>query len=712
MALLHIESLPPQTTKGTIVRLLIQIGKVDRAKIGRIEVVNRTARVEIPDRQLGRAVKLLDGENLANRKIHVWGEPSSLPATFANEHFARLAHLLQIEAAAEAERVAQTLKNLTPRDAEQSGHSIVDLIVREEHAGLGGHVLVLFAKRSGTPFVWTRLGIGAPVVLSNSLDETRLRGVVSRKSALSIEVAFPQALPAEISDSVIRLDLSNDEIARTRQHSALLKIRSAVGDRLSHLRQVLLGEARAEFQGTTELSFFNEGLDTSQQETVTFALSGQDVALIHGPPGTGKTTALVEIVQQAVSQGDKVLACAPSNTAVDNLFQRLLGVGEKVVRLGHPARVLPELRNQTLDLMVESHDDTKLVRKLTREAHALFHKAARFTRAKPEVGERREMREEAKRLLEDARRLEVQVVQQILDDADVVCATLTGLDTQVMGQRNFDLAVIDEACQTTEPACWIPLLRSNRVILAGDHCQLPPTVISREAEAEGFGISMFERLMQMGEDELSRRLTVQYRMHRDIMQFSSKQFYQGGLVAHPSVATHCLADLEAVDQNEQTSSPVIFIDTAGAGFEEEMEPDGESRRNPSEAKLVLHKLQELREAGLTPPEIAIIAPYAAQVRLIRSQCAMEGLEIDTVDGFQGREKEVILITCVRSNAQGAIGFLADTRRINVALTRARRKLIVVGDSATIGAHPFYQQLLEYFEGIGAYHTVWEETLET
>jgi ATP-dependent RNA/DNA helicase IGHMBP2 len=274
--------------------------------------------------------------------------------------------------------------------------------------------------------------------------------------------------------------------------------------------------------------------------------------------------------------------------------------------------------------------------------------------------------------------------------------------------RAFDLVVIDEAAQAVEPACWIPLLRAGRVVLAGDHCQLPPTIISNEAAREGLSISLMERLLRDLSSQISRRLTTQYRMHEAIMGFSSSEFYESSLVADNSVKSHLLSDLQGVTAYQLTSVPLTFIDTAGAGYDEELEPDGESRRNPQEAEVVGRQIQSLIDAGVSSRDIAVIAPYAAQVRLLREQLPIDGLEIDTVDGFQGREKEAVIISLVRANAKGEIGFLRDTRRMNVALTRARRKLIVIGDSATIAGHPFYRDLLEYFELHNAHHTVWDE----
>jgi superfamily I DNA and/or RNA helicase len=523
---------------------------------------------------------------------------------------------------------------------------------------------------------------------------------------------LPQSPEPERDRPTFRLNLANDEIARQRQLDALRQAGAAQRGRLAQLRDVLTGQREPRFEGDRRGGLEPVArpipLNQSQTEAIEFALTASDVAIIHGPPGTGKTTTVVELIRQAVSRGEKVLACAPSNLAVDNMLERLVAANEKAIRLGHPARVLRELQEHTLDLLVDAHPDVALARRLLREAEDLRNKAARYTRARPLPGARQEMRREAQELVADARRIESQVAEHILDSANVVCATLTGLDSQVLGERTFDLAVIDEAAQAIEPACWIPLLRASRLVLAGDHCQLPPTIISPEAAREGLAVSLLERLMHDLGTGISRQLTTQYRMHEAIMGFSSAEFYESSLVADQAVQFHLLHDLPDVSPGPLTSTPLTFIDTAGASYDEELEPDGESRRNPAEAEVVGRQVQALLDAGLSPRDVAVIAPYAAQVRLLREQLPLEGLEIDTVDGFQGREKEAVIISLVRSNANGEIGFLADTRRMNVALTRARRKLIVIGDSATIGGNPFYSRLLDYFQSHDAYRTVWEE----
>lgn len=301
--------------------------------------------------------------------------------------------------------------------------------------------------------------------------------------------------------------------------------------------------------------------------------------------------------------------------------------------------------------------------------------------------------------------MERSLVADVIADASVICAT-TSFDFTHLEDGHFDLLVIDEACQSVEPGCWVPLKFAERIVLAGDHCQLPPTILSQEAAAEGYAISLMQRLVEHYGDAATRLLTTQYRMHESIMRFSSDHFYKGQLQADESVAAHRLSDLPAI-RDASLDEPVVFIDTAGAGWDEELEPQGLSKRNPEEGRLVLSQVTQLCDAGLSPRDIAVIAPYAAQVRWLRQHCEFDHLEIDTVDGFQGREKEAVVMCTVRSNSTGEVGFLSDARRMNVALTRARRKLIVIGDSGTLGADEFFQTLLAWFDAVGAYRSVWE-----
>ncbi|MBI5944411.1 MAG: IGHMBP2 family helicase [Chloroflexi bacterium] len=630
----------------------------------------------------------------------------------SEDHFQRLARLLDLEAEAEKQETVRSLEKMSPAEAEASGNSLIQLVIREEDSGLGGKILLTFGKRNENLHLpWSRIGNGSPVILSeeglHDKDAPSWRGIVSRANKDTIQVAFTHWPETDSDRPTFRLDRSTDEISRQRQRLALESSRGAKGTRLAILRDVLLGKQNPVFNKIEVPIPCNNKLNNSQNQAVAFALSAEDVAIIHGPPGTGKTTTLIELMRQITHNGQTMLAVAASNLAVDNMLERLIDAGENAIRLGHPARVSPVLREHTLDELTEVHPDMKLARKLTRDAHSLRKQASKYFRVKPDPNLRQSLREEAKQLLNEARQIEDSVTERIINNAKIVCATATGLDSETFARRKFDWCIMDEASQSVEPSAWIPVQYANRLVLAGDHFQLPPTVISPEAIRGGFNISLMERLLNINSG-VSRLLNVQYRMHQDIMNFSSDVFYEGSLQADETVRTALLTDLPNLKSSPLTDCPIHFIDTAGASYDEEQEADGDSRLNPLEAELVIKKVHELLSCGLSPKHIAVISPYSAQVKLLREKLKHLDLEIDSVDGFQGREKEAVIVSLVRSNREGEVGFLADTRRMNVALTRARRKLIVIGDSATITSHGFYQRMVEYFESIGAYHSVWEE----
>ncbi len=714
MVCIHIDPIPPRCQPGEVLRFIAERGKLDGKHVGKIAFVGRGATVEVPDGKAAALVTALDGATFRDSPIRA---RFAGKADFTDaDHFANLSRLLDLEAQAEQEEARRRAQAEAGTD---DGATLTALVLRESEFGLGGRLLLTFSRKNRTdPLPPSRLQPGSPVVLNQTNVNRRLpsyRGVVFDRDRTSIGVAIEPPDDELPDDSVWRLDLSPDEVSRLRQQDALRRAAAATGDRLAELRAVLLGEREPEFvqlansESLEESNLSSTQLNPPQLAAIKFALESKDVAIIHGPPGTGKTTTVVELIRQAVARGDTVLACAPSNHAVDNLLEKLLVAGELPVRLGHPARIVPELRSRALDILAEKHPDARQARKVARDAFARFRQADKWTRGKPEPGAKAAMRKEARDLLAEARKLEALAVERVLDEARVVCATLTGLDSQLLGQRRFNLAVLDEACQSTEPAAWVPLLRANKLVLAGDHCQLPPTVISTEAAERGLAVSLMERLIARFGSGISRLLTVQHRMHAAIMGFSNAAFYEGELIAHESVAGHRLCDLPRVQSDSLTETPVQFIDTAGAGYDEELEEDTGSRRNLQEANLVARKVRQLLEVGLIPSHLGVITPYRAQVRRLRELLVdVPALEIDSVDGFQGREKEAIIVSLVRSNPEGEIGFLSDTRRTNVALTRARRKLIVIGDSATLSNHPFYQQMLTHFEGISAYRSVWEE----
>ena len=725
MHILNIDGLPPRISKGQLMSLLIQDGNMRKHHIGRIVTKKHGATIEITGGDINRIVTLLDGNLVGTRQIRVWTDA----AAGESDHFDRLLHLLALEATAET-NVHQ--HNLSSGNRIAVEMSLRNLTIRSEDVGLGGKLLVRLGPRNeNKPLSWSRLTSGIPIILSEekalskgkggkSENPQSWRGIISRISKVSVEVALNR-LP-ESDAATFRIDAATDEVGRERMKRALSRVIAARNDRLADVRDVLLGKTDPTFYRDippkNQFDALTEGLNGAQKSAVKHALSAGDAAIIHGPPGTGKTTTVTALIMAAISQKEKVLACAPSNLAVDNIAERLLAQGASIVRIGHPIRILESLHAVTLDNLVEKQSDYQLAKKLRREATGLQTDAGRWKRAKPERGEKAAMRREAREMLDEARQLEAMAVEQVLNGAQVILSTLTGIDSAILGQRQFDLCVIDEAGQATEPAAWIPLVRSNRVVLAGDHQQLPPTILSDDARREGLGVSLQERLVNQQKETssllnkpLDKLLKIQYRMHRDIMRFSSAQFYDNSLLADGSVASHLLCDLDGVEKTDLTNTPVTFIDTAGASYDEEWDKETRSRRNPQEADLALKKVQELIDAGVPADGIAIITPYSAQVSLFRDllgEYDLPQIDLGSVDGFQGRESEAVIISMVRSNSDGEIGFLAEQRRMNVALTRARRKLIIIGDSATITADEFFGEMLAWVEEVGGYKSVWEE----
>ena len=704
MARIQLEPIPFKTPVGAVLAFVCDTARLDRKHVGRITVIGRGATVEVPDEKAAGVVTALDGATFRDRPVRA----RAADAVELSGHFARLSALLDLEAEAEEEAARYAAQSET---ATRDGVALDGLVLRESEFGLGGRLLLTFTRGGrNDPLPPNRLQPGAPVVVSQTGTHRRrptYRGVVYDRDLTGIGVAIDPPDDGPPDDATYRLDLSPDEVSRVRQQEALRRAASANGDRLAELRDVLLGDREPAFRPLPDVE--TPALNASQAEAVRFALAAEDVAVIHGPPGTGKTTTVVELIRLAVARGERVLATAASNHAVDNLLEKLLAAGERPVRVGHPARVDPALRERALDLLVQKHADARQARKLAKEAHALFRQADRWTKEKPPPGEKAGLRREARAMLADARKFEAVAAERILDDARIVCGTLTGLTSDVLGPRRYDLAVIDEAGQSTEPASWLPLVRANKLVLAGDHRQLPATVVSPEAAERGLAVSLMERVVERLGPAVCRLLAVQYRMHADVMGFSNAEVYGGGLAADASVAGHRLCDLPGVTAGPDTERPVRFIDTAGAGFDEVLEEDSGSRHNPGEANLVVQCVRRWLAAGVPAGVIGVITPYRAQVRKLRERLSdVPAVEVDSVDGFQGREKEAVVVSLVRSNPAGRIGFLADTRRTTVAFTRARRALVVIGDSSTLSAHPFYLRMVGHLEGIGAYGSVWEE----
>ncbi|KAH9678869.1 DNA-binding protein [Citrus sinensis] len=523
------------------------------------------------------------------------------------------------------------------------------------------------------------------------------QGVVYRLKDSSITVAFDD-IPEEGLNSPLRLEKLANEVTYRRMKDALIQLSKGVQNGpAAGLIPVLFGEQKPTVL-KKDIAFkpFNSNLDHSQKDAISKALSSKNVFMLHGPPGTGKTTTVVEIILQEVKRGSKILACAASNIAVDNIVERLVPHRVRLVRLGHPARLLPQVLESALDAQVLRGDNSSLASDIRKEMKALNGKLLKTK----DKNTRREIQKELRTLSKEERKRQQLAVTDVIKNADVVLTTLTGAVSRKLDNTSFDLVIIDEAAQALEIACWIALLKGSRCILAGDHLQLPPTVQSVEAEKKGLGRTLFERLADLYGDEVTSMLTVQYRMHEHIMNWSSKQLYNSKIKAHPSVAAHMLFDLEGVKRTSSTEPTLLLIDIAGCDMEEKKDEE-DSTMNEGEAEVAMAHAKRLIQSGVHASDIGIITPYAAQVvllKILRSKDdKLKNMEVSTVDGFQGREKEAIIISMVRSNSKKEVGFLSDRRRMNVAVTRARRQCCLVCDTETVSSDGFLKRLIEYFE---------------
>ena len=504
-------------------------------------------------------------------------------------------------------------------------------------------------------------------------------------------VVLPSTSALKEIDGVARLgvDLAFDETSFAAMREALDDVASAKGSRLAELRDVLCGFVAPGFRELQPMTF--PWLNASQQRAVNKTLCCRDVMVVHGPPGTGKTTTLVEAVYETLRREPQVMVCAQSNAAVDWICGKLIDRGVPVLRVGNPARVDDKVLSATYERQFEAHPDYPElwgVRKAIREVSA---------------GRRRMSRADASALsnrLHNLRRraveLEVKIQVEIFESARVVASTLVGSDNAVLKGRRFTTLYIDEAGQALEAACWIAIRKADRVIFAGDHCQLPPTVKSVEAERAGLSRSLMESVVDKCRSAVEL-LTVQYRMNEAIMRFSSDWFYGGRLQAAEEVKCRGILDFD---------SPVEWLDTSEMDFSEKYVSATGGRVNPDEGEFMLDSLDAyIKRIGEKRVEdenldFAVISPYKAQVSWLRRNAKKRNvlrrlkgkIAINTIDGFQGQERDVVFISLVRSNDDGKIGFLSDLRRMNVAMTRARMKLVIIGSAATLTRHPFYEKL--------------------
>ncbi len=515
-------------------------------------------------------------------------------------------------------------------------------------------------------------------------------------------------IPEWIDKLGIGIDLLFDERTYREMEKTLDLVLKAKGDRLAELRDIFLGKKHPSIKKINH-PIIVPNLNKSQNDAINNILASYDVSIIHGPPGTGKTTTIVQAIKLLAKEENAILVTAPSNAAVDLLTDKLSQEGLNVVRIGNISRVDDDLIKHTLDGRIAEHPDSKNIKKIRIQAAEARRKAKKFKRTFNAEArrERGELFKEAGELSAWAKQVEQRLIEQIISAADVVACTLVNTVHSVLDGFDFKTVVIDEAAQALEPATWIPISRASRVILAGDPFQLPPTVKSMLAAKKGLNITLIEKGIQ--QFDTVNLLNVQYRMNHKIMGFSNQQFYNNKLLADVSV--------EHWKLNIEGDHPLEFVDTAGCGFEEKANPESGSKSNPDEFQILQEHLYQLipnlDENDL--PSIGIISPYREQVLFMQEkfpedeklEILAECVSINTIDAFQGQERDIIYISLVRSNAKGEIGFLSDYRRMNVAMTRAKKKLIVIGDSATISSHKFYNDFINYTENHGAYRTAWE-----
>ena len=626
--------------------------------------------------------------------------------------------LLQLEWREDLAQYKKKFLNTSVADKKKEGITWHPILLKKSKIGMGERLIIevertdnnypsSFSSGKSVSFFSTQDGYHSP--------EFRVNGVVNQAKKDTLVVTLQaDEVPDWMESGRLGVDLLFDEASYREMESALKKVLAAQQPQLVQFREMVYGELRPRQKEVIPLTL--PDLNFSQVLACQKIASAEDMAVVHGPPGTGKTTTLIAAIEQAVIAQQRILVCAPSNAAVDLLVEKLVDRGIATIRLGHPARVEEKILNQTLDAKLAFHDSYRDLKKLRKETESYLQLAKQYKRnfGPEERAQRKLLYQEVSRIREAAEQLEEYIRTDIYQKTQVFASTLVGAGSNYLKGMVFDLVFIDEAAQGLEAATWIPILKAKKVVFAGDHCQLPPTIKSQEAARQGLSITLFEKIIQR-HPAAAQMLQVQYRMPEVVMGFSNGQFYGGQLEAAENTIHHAFGEDEPV---------LEWVDTAGSGYSEQSEAESLSTFNPEEAKFVCQYLNDtilrigfglFKEKGWT---IGLIAPYSAQVRRLRHlifdtydypnlRAFSDLITIDTVDGFQGQERDLILLSMTRSNERGEIGFLSDKRRMNVALTRAKRKLIVIGDSSTLAQHDFFDALLRYVEEKGSYRSVWE-----
>ncbi len=637
--------------------------------------------------------------------------------------------LVQLERDEEINRHWDEIKQIPGKKREKLGRALLQMSGRNAGHGLGGTYLVKYVKQGGLPN--NEISVGDLTIVSSGQPSGKEpQATVMEKTNFSLTVAFKNAPPNYVYKKDLRIDLFANDITYQRMLEALKALKHQ-----PVLHDVVLTKAVTNFQDQSINGYFNQALNSVQKQAVDASIQADQLFLVHGPPGTGKTTTLIEVMEQHAETGYSVLATADSNTAVDNLVEKLVQQNRHVVRVGNPARINYDLAEHSLDHQLESNEKFKQAKHYWNQIDEYKYEQQDYKAPTGQnrrgLGDRKikqlasqgktsrgihhnklksmaqwlKVQDQINELAENAIALEREATHEILDQAAVVCTTNSSAGSDVLQDFRFDVVIVDEATQSVEPSCLIPMVKGQKFIMAGDHQQLPPTVLNQEAK-QALQVSLFERLINNYPSYINLMLKVQYRMNEAIMAFPNQAFYNNQLKAHASVANHTLTNNELTINHDQLlkeeawmnraldpDQKTLFVDTGNFG--ESQLKGAFSYRNEGEAKMVTHLVQCLISAGLPQEVVGIISPYDGQKDLLKQWLnEYSGIEVKTVDGFQGREKAVIILSFVRSNEKGKLGFLTDYRRLNVAITRARKKLIMFGNAHMLGQNEVYRAMLQ------------------
>ena len=619
------------------------------------------------------------------------------------QHLALQLELLKMEKKADYAFYQERMMNTSIQEREKNGVTWYPIHIVNDFISTGDRITLEIEKNSVQQEKHAfQVGAVVGVFTSNEDKDKLLSGVVSYLREHKMRIVLNQSyLPDWISEHKLGINLLFDDNTYREMDRSIKLVAAAKNDRVADLRSILYGTREASFG--TGYTYQVPSLNEVQNKAFGKIVNAKDVAFVHGPPGTGKTTTMVKCIKEVVKTERQVLVCAPSNAAVDLLVERLAAQGVHTLRLGHPARLTPDVIENSLDVKMSKHPDFNRLKEMRKQSDEYRSLASKYKRnfGWEERKQRDLLYKESKALKKESRELEDYITETMVDSAEVIACTLTGANHRLLVDRIFKTVFIDESSQAMEAAAWIPILKAQRVIMSGDHHQLPPTIKSFEAAKEGLEHTLFAKGIE-NQPEGVEMLEVQYRMVPEIMGFSSQWFYQGRLQADASV----------LSRTRIYDKPIHWIDTAGAGFEEKVKKETLSTYNEQEAALVAKLLEKEALDGLT---VGVIAPYRAQTEVLGKVLRrshelarfVDQIDINSVDAFQGQERDIVYISLVRSNHHGEIGFLKEYRRMNVAMTRAKHRLVIVGDSATVAQDAFFGELLDYVQTPGSYQSVYE-----